>query len=132
MEENRKFARNDDDGMIVPPIVALVAAVFESSSTTNAILRLIELVGEDGAIGLGEYAESFNGRTLNSLLGSLAEGWRCSLPLRPVLELLLLLDPRVTLKALIAQRVCRVNPALTEHLLPFYRATSGVVSMPNG
>ena len=128
----RKFDRNDDGTMVVPVAVVVVGEIFNASPAGDAVRHLIALVGEDGAIDLGEYAASFDGRAHTALLGSLAEGWRSTLPLRPVVEVLLLLDPRITLKALVAQRVCRTNPALTEHLLPFYKATSGVVSMPNG
>lgn len=128
MEATTRTFERDADGMIVPASVVTVSKVFCSDSTQDAVHQLIQLIGEDGALRLGEYVESMHG-TQAFLLGILAEGWRSTLPLRPVLEVLLLLDGQFTLRALIAQRICTMNPPLAEYLLPFYKATSGVVSM---
>ena len=126
MNEEKQFVRNEDGTYTVPGAVVTVSTIFHSDSTEGAVHNLINLVGEANAITLGEFVYSIETYKHEFLLGMLAEGWRSNLPLRPVLDVLLLLDRNFTLRALVAQRVCTASPDLAKHLLPFYRATSGL------
>lgn len=126
MDDEKRFVRNIDGTSTVPGAVVTVSTIFNAGSTEGAVTNLLNLIGESNAITLGEFAASIDALPQPYLLGMLAEGWRSKLPLRPVLDVLLLLDRNFTLRALVAQRVCTVTPELAAHLLPFYRKTSGL------
>lgn len=119
--------RNLDGTASAPAGAGDVAAIFQAGDTEAAILNLVDLFGEDQEKQLGAYAEKLAALAHPVLLGMLCEHWQSNVSIAPVINLLERIDPRFTLRALVAQRVCRGNPGLAAKLLPFYRIASGLV-----
>lgn len=92
--------------------------------------RIIDFIGEEQVTKLGELAATLAELDHPELLGMLCEGWTAGGAVEPTLSLLERLAPRQTMRAVIAQRVCRDNPLLTQKLLPFYMAVSGLRLKP--
>lgn len=130
-----QFVRNPDNTIQVPAGVVDVAACFALGGTHHSVTKLVDLIGEEAAIELGEYAETLAKLSHSQLLGCLCEGWTSTRPLAPIIELLQKLDPCFTLRALLAQRLCssyregfvHFSGTLTVgQLLPFYATTAGL------
>lgn len=130
-----QFIRNEDGSIQVPVGVVDVAAIFNLGDTHSAVSKLVDLIGEEQAILLGEYAASLAQLTHPQLLSRLCEGWSNGLQIAPVIELLERLAPNTTLRAVLAQRLCgryeegavRFSTVLhVESRLPFYRGVCGL------